>query len=197
LTNNGHTADGLHELAPLYAAGMLEGGELEAFERHLRNGCETCDAELRSFSEVSDALAELMPAAPPASLRGRLLEKARASARRPGILAETGGILISRSSEIPWKPFAPGMEYKPLYTDRARRYRTSLVRMDAGARIPSHRHKDVEEVFLLSGDLTVLGERMRPGDYCRANPETVHVESFTDGGCVFLLLSSQKDELLA
>jgi len=91
---------------------------------------------------------------------------------------------------------APGISYKPLYEDLARKYSTSLVRMNAGAHYPSHRHSEIEELFLLSGDLHVEGQIMHSGDYCRADPGTIHGETFTDRGCLFLLLASQENEVL-
>jgi len=69
--------------------------------------------------------------------------------------------------------------------------------MDAGAHYPSHRHKEIEELFVLSGDLHVEGEIMQAGDYCRADARTLHGETFTDSGCTFLLRASPDNEVLA
>lgn len=69
--------------------------------------------------------------------------------------------------------------------------------MDAGAHYPSHRHADVEELFVLSGDLHVAGEVMSAGDYCRAETESVHGETFSETGCLFLAMSSQRNQFLA
>jgi anti-sigma factor ChrR (cupin superfamily) len=73
---------------------------------------------------------------------------------------------------------------------------TSLVRMDAGTHFPAHRHLSAEEVFLLAGDLVVEGQKMKPGDYCRAETNTIHSESYTETGCLFVLKSSQLDEII-
>ena len=69
--------------------------------------------------------------------------------------------------------------------------------MDAGCRYPSHRHTQVEELFLLSGDLHIEDQVMYAGDYCRADLGSVHDQSFTEGGCVFLLMASPDNQLLA
>jgi len=45
--------------------------------------------------------------------------------------------------------------------------------------------------------LSLEGLRMRPGDYCRAEPGSVHSAVRTAAGALFLALSSQQDELLA
>jgi anti-sigma factor ChrR (cupin superfamily) len=117
--------------------------------------------------------------------------------REQGVLLQQSGLLISRSQEMDWQSFAPGIVFKPLFTDTDRQYATCLVRMDAGARYPSHRHVDLEELFLLSGDLHVGPEVMQAGDYCRAVSDSVHSETFSESGCLFLLLASQRNELLA
>ena len=187
----------LHELAVPYAVGALDEADRLAFEDHLRNGCDLCHAELRSLSAVTDELAVSAAAAPPEGLRARLMRRVRHTPTRPGILFDHGGLLLSRSAEIPWQPYAAGIVHKPLFTDNERRYATSLVRVEPGARFPSHRHRDIEELFILSGDLQVAGIVMRPGDYCRADPSTVHSETFSETGCLLLMLASQDNEMLA
>jgi hypothetical protein len=62
------------ELAPDYALGLLEGDDLEQFERHLASGCEACELELGRMDAVGDALAYAVPLVPaPDSLRDRVL----------------------------------------------------------------------------------------------------------------------------
>ena len=185
----------LHELAASYALGALDGPERVAFEDHLRDGCTMCEAELRSFCDITDGLADSVAKTPPPKLRRRLLAEAGRVPSTPASLPQ--GVLIARSAEVPWRPMFDGVAVKLLHTDRIRRYSTSLVRMDPGARLPRHRHDDVEELYILSGDLRVSGEVVRAGDYCRAYPDTVHEESFSETGCLFLLMASQHNEMLA
>lgn len=82
--------DGFTDLAPDYALGLLEGEELDAFERHLAAGCAACERELATMDAVGDALAcSVRTPAPPDALRVRVLEAIdRESAREPaGALA--------------------------------------------------------------------------------------------------------------
>ncbi len=66
--------DRFTELAPDYALGLLEGEELEEFERHLAAGCAACEHELASMDAVGDALAySVAAAAPSPALRDRVL----------------------------------------------------------------------------------------------------------------------------
>lgn len=190
------SSDDLHELAVLHALGSLEGRDKVAFEEHLRQGCEACARDVRSFAEITSLIGESVPANPPQGLRKRLLSKVGSSPRVPGIVLEHSGLLIARSEELAWQPIASGVFLKPLFEDRSRKYDTSLVRMEAGARYPSHHHAAIEELFLLSGDLHVEDQVMRAGDYCRADSGSIHGETFTDDGCLFLLMASPENQVI-
>ncbi len=186
----------LHELVSLYVLGALDAEEKAVFEEHLHQGCDAGANDLRSFGDVVSAIGESVVATPPARLRERLLSKVGNAPRVPGVLLQQSGFLISRSDELAWQTVAPGLAYKPLYEDATHGYNAYLVRMDAGVRYPSHRHAEVEELFLLSGDLHLEGQVMRAGDYCRADASTIHGETFTDTGCLFLLMASQHNQVL-
>jgi anti-sigma factor ChrR (cupin superfamily) len=183
-----------HEWVALYALGALDTAEKEACEAHLRQ-CRRCEAELRSLGPVMGAMAESVESAPPADLRRRLLAAVGKAPRKPGVLLQQTGLLISRSAELPWKPLAPGITYKPLFEDSERRYSTLLVRMEAGSHYPGHRHTAIEELFVLSGDLHMEGQVMRSGDYCRADSGSLHGVTSTEAGCMILLMASQTNEM--
>jgi anti-sigma-K factor RskA len=108
------------ELAPDYALGLLEGEELESFERHLAAGCSACEVELARMDSVGDALAYAVPLTPaPEHLRERVLaavdadlaeEKARAKvstapsqAPRPSHAPE----IAPTYEPAPWPPPKP------------------------------------------------------------------------------------------
>jgi anti-sigma-K factor RskA len=68
----------LHELAAPYALDALDADERERFERHLAE-CERCSAQLADLQEAVAALAFAVEGPEPSpSLRGRILESARA-----------------------------------------------------------------------------------------------------------------------
>ena len=186
----------LHELAPIYALGALDASDQASFERHLHQGCDSCTEDVRSFAEVASLVGESVPAEPPKHLRDKLLHSITHGPRVPGILFRQSGLLIARSDEFAWQTLAPGILLKTLYQDAARKYHTSLVRMEAGAHYPSHNHAEIEELFMLSGDLHVEGQLMRAGDYCRGDSGSVHGETFTDAGCLFLLMASQENQIV-
>lgn len=196
--------------AALYALGALESEEKVWFEQHLRD-CAVCFSEVRSFQQVVGELVLGESAVPPPTLREQLMARivdseetspraatGHHAATGPGVLFRNAGLLISRSSEIPWQPTPiPGMSVKALSVDPARKYGTSLVRLEPGACYPSHRHNDIEEVFLLEGALLVEGVRVKPGDYCRSEPGSIHGESRTESGALLLVFASQTDEILS
>ena len=105
-------------------------------------------------------------------------------------------MLIARSDEFAWQPDCLGIFLKTLYQDETRKHHTSLVRMEAGAHYPSHSHAAIEELFMLSGDLHVESQVMRAGDYCRADSGSIHGETFSDTGCLFLMMASQENQII-
>ena len=187
----------IHDLVSPYALGILDDGDRAAFEKHLAAGCAPCQDGLRRDRESLAGLSAAAATGPPANLRQRLLGRARQAPRFPGVLYQQEGLLISSSAEMDWKPLAPGVSYKPLFRDQRRKYLTSVVRMDPGASYPGHRHVDVEELFMISGDFHVAGMAMGPGDYCRAEPHTLHGMTYSESGCVFLLCASERNEVIA
>jgi anti-sigma-K factor RskA len=70
--------DELHELTAAYALHALEPDEARAYEDHLED-CARCQEELASLSDTASALAYASAGpTPPAELRGRILDAARA-----------------------------------------------------------------------------------------------------------------------
>ena len=189
-------------LASLYVLGTLTEDERSDFERHLEEGCAICNAEVESASSVLGALAGAAGSPTPSRMRERFQARLNKNGKDEspndrGILLRHAGVLISRTDSMQWRPGPfPGVWIKPLYLDQQQQRATSLVRMDPGTHYPSHRHNSAEEVFLLDGDFVLEGQVMRPGDYCNAQPDSIHGEGYTNAGCMFILSASQSDEIL-
>jgi anti-sigma-K factor RskA len=88
----------VHDLTAAYALDALDADERDAYETHL-GGCEPCREELVALGDTASALAwAVRSPAPPAQLRGRILEAAAAERgnvvplplRRPWLLRATG-----------------------------------------------------------------------------------------------------------
>ena len=189
-----HSLLDVHECVALYAIGALPGEEAREFEAHLR-GCQSCLQELKEFSSVADDLAKASAASPSPSLRQRVLEHVTGDKLAGGkLVLEDGALQFARGANIPWEQGAlPGVQFKLLYRDVERASSTKLVRLAPGTVYPSHRHGGIEELFVLEGDLLVSGVLMRTGDYCRAEPGTVHTDVSTRSGVLFFGLSSDLD----
>ena len=176
--------------AALYSLGSLSQEEKSLFELHLQEGCSECAREIHTFQGVVEDLLVSVPAiAPSANARERLFASIRAE--------DKPGLLIERSSEMPWETVAPGIERRVLFMDLERNYITALVQVQPGTSYPSHRHASVEELLVLEGDLHVHGVVMRAGDYCRGEPDSIHDITFSESGCRLLLRTSLHDEIRA
>ena len=185
--------------AALYALGALPPAEARAFEAHL-DDCDTCAAELAAFAGVAGDLGHAAtPQTPDPGVRLRVLERIAAEATGADTAAIDGdGVHFVRSARLGWQDAAaPNVETKTLFVDPARGYITKLVRMAPGAVLLPHRHADVEESYVIEGDLLVSGVLMHAGDYCRADPGSVHAGVTTRGGCTFIAVCSQRDAVLA
>jgi anti-sigma factor ChrR (cupin superfamily) len=194
-----HSIDETRERAALYVAGALRGEEAREFETHLKQGCEVCAAEVKAFSHVTDELAGAVPSeAPSAKLRERVLDRIASDVRaRDSATIDKNGMRFMLSNLMPWEGTAiKGIETKVLFRDAANGMVTVLVRMAPGTNGPRHRHAAVEESYVLEGDVTISGVEMKPGDYCRAEPGSVHTGISTRGGCQFITIASERNELL-
>jgi anti-sigma-K factor RskA len=77
-------ADDIHSLAPAFALHGLDPEDERRFEAHLAE-CERCRADVDAYRESASALAfAVEPVDPPETLRGRILEEARAE--RPNVV---------------------------------------------------------------------------------------------------------------
>lgn len=111
--------------------------------------------------------------------------------------APAPGIEVATYGEELWAetPFA-GIRMRVLSVDRAARRWTCLIRMEAGASYPSHRHAGEEECLVLSGELDIGGRVLRRGDYQIAHEDSIHPVHTTPSGCEILLTSSWENELI-
>ena len=157
--------------------------------------------EVPENDDVLYLLAYSLPAtSPSARVRERLLsrvqeEEGQEISRR---WSPAPGLWLHQSPDKGrWKKMdIPGMWIRLLNIDKEQRRATTLVRMDAGATYPSHRHQTAEESFVLEGDVHVAGGVLRKGDYQRAEAGSMHEAQFTEGGCTMLIISSLEDKVI-
>lgn len=108
------------------------------------------------------------------------------------------GLHIQRADPAAWQTTAfTGVEVQPLSVSAELRQATMLVRMAPGSSYPPHRHSGPEECYVLAGDLWVGDDvELKPGDFQRAEADSVHAVQSTRGGCLLLIQTSLDDELL-
>lgn len=181
------------EWLELYALGGGEPDENDAFEQHLRT-CRRCRQEMTEVAgDLFLTVAEHTP-------RVAIANELRANLRkRPDVATvfEVRGVVAKRSAAMEWQPAGlPGVWAKTLSVDPGRDCATSLVKLDPGAVYPAHRHASLEEALVIEGDLHLHSHVLGPGDYCRAEPGSLHSPSFTERGCILLVMGSMSDELL-
>jgi anti-sigma factor ChrR (cupin superfamily) len=193
-----HSIEEAQDLAALYALGALQGDEAREFEEHLAEGCVLCTTEVEAFTPVVAELGHAAPMhEPPAELRTRILERtALEGLTQAHPRMEKDNQLFASANWLEWTPFSPGIEVKMLSVDKARGYFTALARMAPGAVLGPHRHLEIEDSYVLEGDMTISGVLMGPGDHCHANPGSVHSPTTTKNGCVFVFVKSLRDEWL-
>ena len=95
------------------------------------------------------------------------------SPRVPAAILRQRGPFISRSAELPRQNSAPGIALRCQH------------------RGTSQHHPDMQQLLVLPGELHVEGRPVHTGDYYRPESDALYGETYTDSGCLFLLLGSQ------
>jgi anti-sigma factor ChrR (cupin superfamily) len=174
----------LVELAALDAAGALD----EAAQRELHARVAAApEAERAAVAQVYELAAQitLEQAAeePPPGTRERLMYRINSSK-----------LYSLRAGEGSWHPGpVPGTRVKLLSIDRMRNSATLLMRVDAGARYPPHHHTGGEDCYVISGEIILAGQRLRAGDFHRAEADSEHGVLASDTGAEVLLVVSASD----
>lgn len=140
-------------------------------------------AECRAAAEVAAQFARVAPpVGPPPAVRERLLA---AVAPSPSSLP-----YIQTAAEGVWEPTpVPGLVRRVLFQDHRAARITVLLRLAPGARVPAHSHPGTEELLVLEGDLRLAGGPvLRTGDFQRSEAGSLHVEQWSENGCLALLV---------
>ncbi|MGH9456866.1 MAG: cupin domain-containing protein [Thermoanaerobaculia bacterium] len=179
------------DFASGYAVRALPATEAADFEAHLAS-CETCRREVDALRPVVDSLvacADVLRPAP--SLRGRLAHRIAAERAGPPVLPPP-----SAYREPEWEEVAPGIFCKLLANDTERHRVSMLVRLLPGVEYPPHEHAELEELYLLDGELWIDDRKLYPGDYNRAEAPTGDKRVWSETGCTCVLITSTEDILL-
>ena len=168
-------------LAAEVAIGALEDDTRMAAEARVKSD-DAFAADVERWSLRLGALAEpLAEAAPPEGLFDRI----EAEIDRCEIAPENTVTLRREQGE--WTPMADGVDCKVLWRPEDTGRQTVLIRMAPGAAYDTHHHDDVEECYVVSGDLSFGGHELRAGDFHVALPGGDHPPASTRDGCLLLI----------
>ena len=175
----------------MYAVGALPASEASAVEAHTAS-CAYCRDEFEVLRWVVDSFtssqADLLR--PTESLWQRLEIRIGqgAEGRQPPKEPQPW-------PEPEWEDVAPGISCKVLASDGENERITMLVRLAPGVEYPPHTPADVEELYLLWGELWIDHHKLRPGDYNRAERGTADRRVRSETGCTCVLITSTRDTL--
>jgi anti-sigma factor ChrR (cupin superfamily) len=190
------------ERAALYALGALGQHEAKAFEEHLAEGCEECEAAHRNFQQTVEALAFGAPEATPSpDVREQLVSLIfEARDAEPAVSHAMPSLppqfLTLRADDGEWQELARGIQVKHLFVDRQAHTITSLFKMEPGTRIPTHRHKGNEQCYVIAGDFHADDKVLGPGDYHCAMGGSTHKPVYTVDGAMVLIVATEGYEVL-
>ena len=168
-------------------------GALDPDERvGLRARLDALPPQLRSevayLYDSATAVALAVPQLePPAHVRERVLTAARTPARYTVWAADAAWIATG----------LPGIRARVLAVDKARSLVTLVIRAEAGAVYPAHKHHGPEECFVISGTVVIDGRVLRPGDFHHADEGSDHGEITTTEGAEVLIVGAVDDYLPA
>lgn len=158
--------------------------------------------EAAHFVELATQLAFAAPAATPSpALKARLMAAllSPATAGRKDVpQQELPGVFVLRQQQQSWRPtpFA-GVTYNHLYLNEQTKLQTVILRLEPGAHYPRHRHREVEQCLVLSGDVFTAGRRaLVAGDFEWAEAGTEHDSITSTNGCELLLIASVHNEMV-
>jgi ChrR Cupin-like domain len=191
------------ELAPMYALDCLSPQERAWVEQQMLDCPDLADdmaqqqmavAALTYGTELPEVLGQRIPA-----LKNQLFDRLQLDL--PGeepIETPMSGFVpffSVRSNQLNWvNAPIPKVKIALLHCDEAKREKVGLLQAEADMVYPRHRHGGTEEIYMLSGDLTLEGVTYYSGDYIRSASGSTHGEAYSQGGCMFFFRGSMDDD---
>lgn len=193
------------DLAPLYALGVLSQQEQEWVEQQVHD-CPELAEELNDYQDTVTSIPYGAPIKLPAdNLKHRLFDQLGLGAptdgpemptRAPFTEAAMSSVYAVTAEDLEWQPHpVPGVTTATLHVDLHKREIAGLLRAAPGTQHALHLHAGVEEIYMLSGDLTISETVYGAGDYIRSEKGSAHAPH-TTGGCSFFFKASLDDEYL-
>lgn len=107
---------------------------------------------------------------------------------------ESKSMLVVRQDEGQWREIVPGVSIKILRESADESSQTTLWRLQAGAKVPRHKHGRDEECLVLEGSITHAGTEYFPGDYLLTPAGMDHDYFVAPAGALFLIRGELLDK---
>jgi len=109
---------------------------------------------------------------------------------------EPKNMLVVRHAEGRWHEILPGVSIKILRESADESSQTTLWRLQAGAKVPRHKHSRDEECLVLEGSITHAGTEYYPGDYLLTPAGVDHDYFVAPAGALFLIRGEILDKAM-
>lgn len=107
---------------------------------------------------------------------------------KPAFEPTIGGSTYVKPGDLEWKPTQfEGISIKVLYEDPAKGELTCLLRWAPGARLPMHRHPEIEQSWVLEGSFADHEGTAHAGEFVWRTAGSVH-ETYSQTGAVILAI---------
>jgi anti-sigma factor ChrR (cupin superfamily) len=104
--------------------------------------------------------------------------------RSHDLVPTLGGSTYIKPSEMEWRPTRfEKVSIKVLYEDAERGEMTCLLKLEPGAYIPFHKHREIEQSLVLEGSVEDHDGVATAGDYVWRKPGSLH-DNRSPGGAV-------------
>ncbi len=200
------THEEIQELTALYALDALTQREAREVEARLAQSDKKTETELRAFANVVASLSfassdTTTPAEAKDKLFARLADEKTVKAKKPIYITPTMTSALSevwhvRADQGEWKPYSEGVLMKMLMLDKTKGTVTTLLKIEPGGKLVSHRHHGLEECFVLEGDFNIGDQQYGPGDYQYALPGSIHPEIYSNHGALVLIIAPAEFEAI-
>jgi anti-sigma factor ChrR (cupin superfamily) len=107
---------------------------------------------------------------------------------RSGAQPTVGGSTYIKPREMDWSPTQfPGISIKVLYEDKEKGEMTCFLRWEAGARLPMHKHAEIEQSYVIEGSFYDHDGIRRAGEYVWRRIGSFH-ETRSEEGAIILAI---------
>lgn len=113
------------------------------------------------------------------------IQRVKQSLLRRIAAGNTAAHLTVQAGAGDWRPFGRGVQIKVLH--EAAGVMSYLLRLQAGARLPAHRHPVDEECVVLEGEVQIGALRIAAGGFHLGRQDRLHDQLRSDAGALIFL----------